>query len=123
MSPHLEVVKRAAAADHHHQGEDDLTERERGYVRAALAYASGSLDNATKELSTMLFDYPRGSNSCTVYLLSMYTRPLHIDGLAIRVMVGSYIVLAEFEKMRDLVGRVLPFWTEDTPLYNCILAL
>ncbi|XP_064398279.1 tetratricopeptide repeat protein 38-like isoform X2 [Halichondria panicea] len=103
VSPHLEVVKRAAAADHHHQGEDDLTERERGYVRAALAYASGSLDNATKELSNMLFDYPR-------------------DGLAIRVMVGSYIVLAEFEKMRDLVGRVLPFWTEDTPLYNCILA-
>jgi len=46
-----------------------------------------------------------------------------IDGLGVRLLVGSYIVLAEFEKMRDLVARVLPFWTEDSTLYHCILAL
>ena len=56
VSRHLDAVKRA--------GGDGLTEREKAYVRAALAYAAGSLDNATKELTTMLFDYPRGRGVC-----------------------------------------------------------
>ena len=47
----------------------------------------------------------------------------HTDALAIRLMVGSFIVLAEFERMRDMVARALTFWTEDLPLYHCILAL
>ncbi len=47
---------------------------------------------------------------------------LLLDALALRVVVDSYITLGEFEKMRDLVARVLPFWTEDMPLYHGVLA-
>ena len=45
-----------------------------------------------------------------------------LDALALRVVVDSYIGLGEYEKMRDLVARVLPFWTEDMPLYHGVLA-
>ena len=45
------------------------------------------------------------------------------DALDLRTMVGSFIVLAEFERMRDMVAGALPFWSEEMPLYHCILAL
>ena len=39
---------------------DQLTPREHTYIRAVLAYASGSLLKATEEWCTMLVDYPLG---------------------------------------------------------------
>jgi len=37
-------------------------------------------------------------------------------------VVDLAIGTGEYERMRDVVGRVLPFWTEDMPLYHAILA-
>ena len=39
---------------------DQLTPREHAYVRAVLAYASGSLPKANDEFCNMLIDYPLG---------------------------------------------------------------
>ena len=52
---HLDAIKEAQSA----RGEQ-LTAREHSYIRAVLAYASGSLLKATEEWCNMLIDYPLG---------------------------------------------------------------
>lgn len=39
------------------------------------------------------------------------------------MLVGAYIQLGEFVRMRDMLARLLPHWTEDMLLYPFILAL
>ena len=55
VSPHLDAIKTAVAS----RG-DQLTPREHAYIRAVLAFASGSLLKAAGEWCTMLIDYPYG---------------------------------------------------------------
>ena len=55
VAPHLDAIK-AAVSSHG----DQLTPREHAYIRAVLAYASGSLLKAAEEWCTMLVDYPLG---------------------------------------------------------------
>ncbi len=65
VSPHLDAIKVAVSS----RG-DQLTPREHAYIRAVLAYASGSLPKANDEFCNMLIDYPLGiiaksvNNSC-----------------------------------------------------------
>ena len=55
----MEAIKAAAAS----RG-DSLCEREKAYIRAALAFANGSLEKATEELFIMLYEYPGGEIFC-----------------------------------------------------------
>ena len=55
VSPHLTAIK-AAVSSHG----DQLTPREHAYIRAVLAYASGSLLKVIEEFSDILIEYPLG---------------------------------------------------------------
>ena len=55
VSPHLDAIKTAVSS----RG-DQLTPREHAYIRAVLAYASGSLLKAVEEFSNILLEYPLG---------------------------------------------------------------
>ena len=55
VSPHLDAIKTALSSD-----SDQLTPREHAYIRATLAFANGSVLNATEELRNMVIDYPLG---------------------------------------------------------------
>ena len=55
VSPHLDAIKAAVSS----RG-DHLTPREHAYIRAVLAYASGSLLKAVEEFSNILLEYPLG---------------------------------------------------------------
>ena len=61
VSPHLDAIKAAVSS----RG-DQLTLREHAYIRAVLAYASGSLPKANDEFCNMLIDYPLGT--ITIFL-------------------------------------------------------
>ena len=47
----------------------------------------------------------------------------YTDALGIRITVGSFIVLGEFERMRDMLSSALTHWTEDMQLYPYVLGL
>jgi hypothetical protein len=52
--------------------------------------------------------------------IEIYT---YADALGIRITVGSFIVLGEFERMRDMLSSALIHWTEDMQFYPYILGL
>ena len=52
VAPHIQAVKSVDTSN--------ITERERGHVRAFLAYASGNLPKAVEEWATVLLNYPHG---------------------------------------------------------------
>ena len=81
-----------------------ITERERGHVRALLAYASGDLPRATEEWASLLMQFPR-------------------DLMAIHVLFVSYKMLGEFTKLRDFLARLLPHWSTDSPPHPFLLGL
>ena len=45
------------------------------------------------------------------------------DALALRIITGAYIVLAEFERQRNAIARALAHWNKDMKLYPFVLAL
>ena len=55
VASHLTAIKAAVSTCG-----DQLTPREHAYIRAVLAYASGSLSKASEEFCNMLIDYPLG---------------------------------------------------------------
>jgi hypothetical protein len=65
VSPHLDAIKAAVSSCG-----DQLTPREHAYIRAVLAYASGSPLKAAQEWCTMLFDYPLGIAAQPLMLLA-----------------------------------------------------
>ena len=95
VKPHLDALRSTRL---------ELTGREKRYVHAILTYASGSLLDASVELEDLLLHYPT-------------------DGLALRMNNDSYIVLGENERMRNMLARALPHWSQDMPLYPFMLAL
>ena len=97
VSPHVEAAKAAMVGG-------AITERERGHVRALLAYASGDLPRATEEWASLLMQFPQ-------------------DIQALRVLAVSYIMLGEFTKQRDYLARLLPHWSADMAAYPSILGL
>ena len=107
---------------------DQLTPREHAYIRAVLAYASGSLLKAVEEFSNMLMEYPLGIGifalkSCGYQVIMTYKLFFSSDAVAVALSVFSCIMMGEFERMRDTLARVLVFWTEDMQLYPFMLAL
>ena len=38
-----------------------------------------------------------------------------------RINVGLYITLGEYERMRDMMAGALVFWTEDMTMYPFVL--
>ena len=71
VAVHLDAIKAAVAS----RG-DQLTQREHGYIRAVLAYASGDLFKATEEFCNMLTDYPLGNHSFHTTVSTHKRRPL-----------------------------------------------
>ena len=52
------------------------------------------------------------------YLLYNY----YADALAMRINVGLYITLGEYERMRDMMASTLVSWTEDMSMYPFVLS-
>ena len=78
----------------------------------------------------MLVDYPLGTAAwCRLMFANMVINlkiieiDKHADALGIRITVGSFIVLGQFERMRDMLSSALTHWTEDMEFYPYILGL
>ena len=71
VSPHLDAIKAAVSS----RG-DQLTPREHAYIRAVLAYASGSLSKANDEFINMLVDYPLGTFTNSLFIMDTWW-PVH----------------------------------------------
>ena len=123
VSPHLDAIK-AAVSSHG----DLLTPREHAYIRAALEFSKGELLYGTEELRNMLIDYPLGKiiqtppPSLSLSLFLSLLNNNHADALAMRINVGLYITLGEYERMRDMMASALVSWTEDMSMYPFILS-
>ena len=46
----------------------------------------------------------------------------YADALAMRINVGLYITLGEYERMRDMMASTLVSWTEDMSMYPFVLS-
>ena len=55
------------------------------------------------------------------YFATNYDYNLLLDALALRINVGLYITLGEYERMRDMMASALVFWTEDMTMYPFVL--
>ena len=131
VSPHLDAIKAAMSS----RG-DQLTPREHAYIRAVLAYASGSLSKANDEFINMLVDYPLGKFTTSLLIRSgslemklgnhrshnNYNIP-PIDAIALRIALISLSFLGHFERMRDMFASSLIHWSEDMQLYPYVLGL
>ena len=128
---------------------DQLTPREHAYIRAVVAYASGSLPKANDEFCNMLIDYPLGIikqflvvNDTLCPLQKLILSPIiysHIlgvaknydviiiiylvDAIALRIALISLSFVGQFERMRDMLASSLVHWSEGMPLYPYILGL
>ena len=45
------------------------------------------------------------------------------DALALRFVAGNTITVGDYERARDTMAWVLPFWKEDMKFYPNVLAL
>lgn len=48
---------------------------------------------------------------------------LHADVLALRFVAGNAITIGVYERARDTMASVLPFWEEGMELYPHVLGL
>ena len=97
VSGHVEVATAAVKGGR-------LTEREERHVQALLAYSQGQLPTAINHWADILISYPR-------------------DLIAVRILFVSCVIIADFEKMRNVLAGVLPHWSKEMPSYPFILGL
>eukprot|EP00731_Ephydatia_muelleri_P026005 Em0018g105a len=97
VASHLEALKNGASHQLH------LTEREKAHVRAVLYYGSGDLPKAAEEWTAILIKNPK-------------------DVLALRIVFRAHFALGQFERIRDVLSRLLPWWSCHDDLYPHILA-
>eukprot|EP00731_Ephydatia_muelleri_P026047 Em0018g147a len=94
VAPHLEALKTASPR---------TTDREKAHIRAVIAYAHRNIPGAVDEWMDILIHHPR-------------------DILAISLLFVSCICIGALEKMRDVLARLLPWWTEEMTLYPYIIS-
>jgi tetratricopeptide (TPR) repeat protein len=78
--------------------------RLRGHLHAARAWSSGHWQDAAVAWEAVLLDHPR-------------------DMLAVKVLQDLYFFLGDTANIRDVVGRVLPNWSEKDPGYSYLLGM
>jgi tetratricopeptide (TPR) repeat protein len=78
--------------------------RLRGHLHAARAWSSGHWQDATAAWEAVLLEHPH-------------------DMLAIKVLQDLYFFLGDTANIRDIVGRVLPCWSESEPGYSYLLGM
>ncbi len=88
---------------HRHGHPAEWSERERGHLAAAEAWAGGDMHRAAAILDTVLLDEPR-------------------DVLALRIGHELDFFVGDTPNLRDRVARALGAWREDDPHYGFVLA-
>ncbi|KAM3926206.1 tetratricopeptide repeat protein 38 [Leptodactylus fuscus] len=78
-----------------------LTDREKLHVAALETFAKGNMPKAAVMWDQILQDHP-------------------LDLLAIKLAHDSYFYLGQQTQMRDSISRILPYWTESTPLSSYV---
>lgn len=83
---------------------DDVTERERGHVRALSAWVSGDIIGATNEWELILSEHPRDIVALKLHhYLTFWTGRVHA--------------------LRSATAAALPAWEEDIPGYGSVLGM
>jgi tetratricopeptide (TPR) repeat protein len=98
---HPEVVDALSAAE---PAVRRASERERGHLAAANAWAEGKSAQAILRWESILVDHPT-------------------DALALRLAQDAYYFLGRSLAIRDCAARVLPAWDRDNPLRGFVLGL
>jgi hypothetical protein len=80
------------------------TDRERGHLAAAHAWADGDLDGAVRRWGAISVLYPR-------------------DTLALQLAHLGDFYLGQSTLLRDRVARVLPAWSDDVPGFGYVLGM
>ncbi|XP_064630822.1 uncharacterized protein LOC135489407 [Lineus longissimus] len=82
----------------------NLSDRELQHAEAVKFWSQGYVSKATDMWQDILLDHPH-------------------DALAIKFSHDNYFFLGQHTAMRDSVGRVLPLWDKNIPLYGYLLGL
>ncbi|XP_056373391.1 tetratricopeptide repeat protein 38 [Hyla sarda] len=78
-----------------------LTDREKLHVAAVETFANGNIPKASDMWEQILQDHP-------------------LDLLALKLAHDCYFYLGQQTQMRDSIARVLPYWTQSTPLSSYV---